>query len=101
MSAKTQVFQIYTYGKRKGESENSPLLSWDLHAQVECRESCLLHAKMLALNPQFEKIQVEQLIYCENTGAKKSRTIKIFERKAALPKWAAIKSVFAGLRRAS
>lgn len=101
MTEKTQVFQIYTYGKRKGESEASPLLSWDLHAQVECRESCILHAKMLALNPHFEKIQVEQLSFCESSGKKKSRTIKVFERKAALPKWAAFKAFFTGLRRVS
>jgi hypothetical protein len=98
MGEKAQFYQIYTYGSNAQEEQFSSLSSWDLHAQVECRESCLLHAKMLALNPSYDKIQVEQIDLCENSGRKKARTIKTFQRKAFKPKWQRLKNLLEFLK---
>lgn len=93
MNDNSRLFQIYTYGKKREGKLSLPLLTWRLHACSTNRDSSLLHAKMLALNPSFEKIQVEEISRCEKTGQKQAKTIKIITRKAALHKWAWLKSL--------
>ena len=75
--AEQTTYQIYTFKK----PDNGLPLQWDLHAVSQQRESVMLHAKMLSLHPQYEKIQVEKIIVDDATGEKDSKTIKVFRPK--------------------
>lgn len=69
-------YAIYTF-ERQGETA---LLKWGLHAVADNIESAILHARMLALQPHFTKVQVQKFFEDPQTGAKISKTIKVFDK---------------------
>lgn len=71
-------FAIYTF-ERQGESA---LLRWGLHAVADDFEAAVLHARMLALQPHFIKVQVQKFDRDPQSGARTSKTVKVFDKNA-------------------
>ena len=80
MSQKT-TYQIYTFGQPQIEGMlANDCLKWDLHAESDHKEASLLHAKMLILDPEFKKVQIEKIFFCEKTGQKQAQTVKVLKK---------------------
>ncbi len=83
-------YAIYTF--ERDLAGLSP--KWDLHATAENQDSAILHARMLALQPQFVKVQVQKIAQDPKTGEKTSKTIKIFQKSTARSPISSIKNWF-------
>lgn len=69
-------YAIYTFE----DSPSGQPGKWDLHATSQNKDSAILHAKMLALQPRFIKIQVEKLQDISNASHRTSKTICTFKK---------------------
>lgn len=77
----TPTYQIYTFGyERPANAKHSSFLKWTLHAESHHKRATIYHAKMLILSPEYERVQIEKIYSCPQTGQKKSCTLKTYEK---------------------
>lgn len=92
------TYQIYTFGTcEQAKKRGDKLLRWGLHAASAHKEAILLHARMLSLDPHYEKIQVEKIYFDDKTGQKRNKTIKVLNKNRKHSVLGKLKSFIAAL----
>jgi len=76
-------YGIYTIERLPKGSKRTP--KWDLHSTAKDRETAETHAKILAAQPYFDQIEVQEFRICPETKDRTVQKIRSYSRQS--PRW--------------
>lgn len=74
-------YGIYTIERLPKGSRRTP--KWDLHSTAKDRQTAENHAKILAAQPYFDHIEVQEFRVCPQTKDRIVKKVKSYSRKSS------------------